>query len=128
MSRYYLKVVAIEGFRGINNEGDPFVLRLRSDCVNSVFAHNAAGKSSVFEAIQYAITGSVRKLDDLHEDERGGDYYINRFHSQDKATITVTLAPDDGQPAGIRLHRSHQPCYRSPQCRFGPRALSTAEG
>ena len=77
MSRYFLKRIGIEGFRGINNEADPFELRLGPDCVNSVFAHNAAGKSSIFEAIQYAITGSVRKLDDLHHDERGAESSSN---------------------------------------------------
>ena len=50
MSRYFLKQAAIEGFRGINNDGDPLVLRFRADCVNSVHAPNGVGKSSIFEA------------------------------------------------------------------------------
>jgi DNA repair exonuclease SbcCD ATPase subunit len=97
MSRYFLKTISVEGFRGINNEGNPLQLRLKPDCVNSVFGHSGAGKSSLMEAVQYAITGSVRRLDDLHQDEHGNDYYVNRFHSQTRATITLTLLPDDGQ-------------------------------
>ncbi|MFH1110635.1 MAG: AAA family ATPase [Planctomycetota bacterium] len=97
MSRYFLKTISVEGFRGINNEGNPLQLRLKPDCVNSVFGHSGAGKSSLMEAVQYAITGSVRRLDDLHQDEHGNDYYVNRFHSQARATITLTFLPDDGQ-------------------------------
>ena len=34
MTRCFLKLVAIEGFRGINNDGDPLVLKFKSDSVN----------------------------------------------------------------------------------------------
>ena len=38
MSRYFLASAAIEGFRGINNDGDPLVLKFKHDAVNSVHA------------------------------------------------------------------------------------------
>jgi len=49
MARYFLGCLSIEGFRGINNDGDPLVLKFKSDAVNSVHAPNGVGKSSIFE-------------------------------------------------------------------------------
>ncbi len=43
MTRYFLTVVKIEGFRGINNEGDPLEIKFRTDAVNSIFAANGLG-------------------------------------------------------------------------------------
>ena len=57
MPRFFLTKVTVEGFRGINNDSDPLSLSFRPDAVNSVFAPNAQGKSSVFEAVCYAIKG-----------------------------------------------------------------------
>src|ERR1051326_4797156 len=43
--RWFLEGIEIEGFRGINNEGAPLTLQFKRDCVNSVSAPNAVGKS-----------------------------------------------------------------------------------
>ena len=49
--------------------------------VNSVFAPNGGGKSSIFEAVTYVLTGAIPKLDALPAAERGmpvmakRDYY-----------------------------------------------------
>jgi len=51
MSRYFLVKLEVEGFRGINNEGAPLELHFSEDRVNSLFAPNAQGKSSIFEAL-----------------------------------------------------------------------------
>jgi recombinational DNA repair ATPase RecF len=105
--RYYLSSVKIEGFRGINNETDPLALRFRTDCVNSVFAENAVGKSSIFEALCYAIRGNVPKLRSLQEQEEPDSYIANRFHSKKTATIHLQLTPDDGSaPISIQVTRS----------------------
>lgn len=104
MARYYMTEIKVEGFRGINNEGDPLRLKFAPDCVNSVFAINGYGKSSLFEALSYAIRGSVPKLDALQAAERRDeDYYCNRFHSQGKATIDLEFAPDDGSQNLVRI-------------------------
>ena len=60
--RFFLASVKVEGFRGINNESDPLELTFKPECVNSIFAVNAVGKSSIFEALCYAIRGVVPKL------------------------------------------------------------------
>lgn len=94
--RYFLKELRIEGFRGINNEGDPLKLRFNTRAVNSIFAGNAFGKSSVFEALHFAIGGTVPKLGRLDSSERGDDYYVNCFHTGGVGTIGITLQPSDG--------------------------------
>lgn len=98
MTRYFLSSVAIEGFRGINNDGDPLILRFKNDAVNSVHGPNGLGKTSVFEAIHYAIHGNVPRLAKLQEAERGDTYVVNKFHSGQRATISLTFAADDGTP------------------------------
>src|SRR6266404_6366424 len=99
MNRYFLTRLTVEGFRGINNDGDPLQMNLKSDAVNSVFGENGRGKSSLFEAIGYALTGNIPKLDGLPNDERSEDYYSNRFHSTQTATITLGIAADSGGDA-----------------------------
>jgi len=96
MARYFLTTLQIEGFRGINNEGDPLTLQFKADAVNSIFAPNGLCKSSLFEALTYAIRGSISKLEDLPASEGASAYYANRFHSTGTACIVLTLRPDDG--------------------------------
>ncbi len=96
MTRYFLMSVKIEGFRGIRNEGQPLEVKFRSDAVNSIFAANGLGKSSLFEGIVYAITGTVPKLDRMLAAESAKEYYCNKFHTKRRAEIVLTFAADDG--------------------------------
>jgi len=98
MTRYYLSRLDIEGFRGINNEGDPLSIKFKPECVNSVYAQNGIGKTSIHEAICYAIFGGLPKLDALQRQEQPETYYINRFHSQQTGTITLEFSSDDATP------------------------------
>lgn len=93
---WFLERVEIEGFRGINNEGAPLVLKFKPDSVNSVSAPNAVGKSSIYDAISYALRGKIDKLDRLLVAERPQEYYLNRFHPGAVATIKLTFKPSDG--------------------------------
>ena len=107
MPRYFLKSIAVEGFRGINNESDPLLLEFKCDAVNSVFAVNGLGKSSVFEALLYAIRGTVPKLAELPAAESAESYYVNKFHSGKTAVIDLTFRPDSGDDdVLIRVKRS----------------------
>lgn len=99
MARYFLTRLKIEGFRGVNNEADPLDLRFKPESVNSVFAVNGIGKSSIFDALSYAIFGTIPKLDTLQAQERPEDYYANRFHSQQAAVLDLEFQPDDGGAA-----------------------------
>ncbi|MEK6782178.1 MAG: DUF2813 domain-containing protein [Bacteroidota bacterium] len=101
MAKYFISKLQIEGFRGINNENDPLEINLKSDQVNSIFASNAQGKSSIFDALSFAIKGTVPKLANLQQSERAENYYINQFHSGAFATILLTFQPDDGSPAVV---------------------------
>ena len=106
MPRYFLTRLAVEGFRGVNNENDPLDISFRPDTVNSVFAVNGIGKSSIFEALCYAIHGSIPKLQLLQTQERPQDYYCNRFHSKNTASILAEFQPDDGAASvSIRIDR-----------------------
>jgi len=98
MSRYFLGSAAIEGFRGINNDGDPLVLNFKHDAVNSVHAPNGVGKSSIFEALHFALHGTVPRLEEMQDAEQGGSYIVNKFHPGQQATITLVFRSDDGAP------------------------------
>lgn len=106
MPRYYLTRLAVEGFRGVNNENDPLDISFRPDAVNSVFAVNGIGKSSIFEALCYAIHGTIPKLQLLQTQERPQEYYCNRFHSKNTAFILLEFQPDDGTaPVTVQVDR-----------------------
>ncbi len=92
MPRYFIRRVRVEGFRGINNEGEPLDLSFDPNCVNSIFAPNALGKSSVFEALSYLVA----KLDRLPAADEPQKYYANRFHGTGVATISVVFHADNG--------------------------------
>lgn len=106
MPRYFLARLVVEGFRGVNNESDPLDISFEPNSVNSVFAVNGIGKSSIFEALYYAIHGVIPKLQLLQVQERPQDYYCNRFHSKNVASILVEFQPDDGTSSvSIRIER-----------------------
>jgi hypothetical protein len=106
MPKYFLTNLQIEGFRGINNEGEPLQISFKPDSVNSIFAANAQGKSSIFEALCFAIKGYIPKLSALQRTEQPDNYYVNQFHSAGTATIELTLQAGDGSaPVRIRVRR-----------------------
>jgi hypothetical protein len=126
MSRYFLTRLAVEGFRGINNENDPLDIHFQPNAVNSVFAVNGIGKSSIFESLYYAIHGSIPKLQILQAQERPQEYYCNRFHSKNAASILVEFQPDDGSvPVSIRVDRdaSGSRIVTSPSGHIDPEGL-----
>ncbi|MDV4159309.1 hypothetical protein [Rhizobium brockwellii] len=91
---WLLEGISIEGFRGINNEGKPLELRFHLDKVNSLSAVNGVGKSSVYDAVRFAISGRLPWLDELPASERDSDYYLNRFNTAKKATIKLKLVAE----------------------------------
>lgn len=117
-ARWFLSRIQIEGFRGINNEGVPLSLKFLTDGVNSVSAPNGVGKTSVYDALAYALTGRIEKLDRLKQVERGHEYYLNRFHPGD-GTVVLTLAPDNGAAeVSVTIQRSSA----------GVRTVTTSDG
>ncbi|MET4519781.1 AAA family ATPase [Bradyrhizobium sp. I1.7.5] len=106
MSGWFLESLEIEGVRGINNEGDPLVLNFAHDAVNSVSAPNGVGKSSIFDALTYALRKRIPKLDELPASEDGGSYYLNRFHSKNTGTIKLSVRPDGaGKSVALSITR-----------------------
>jgi hypothetical protein len=94
--RWFLEGIEIEGFRGINNEGSPLALKFKPECVSSISAPNGVGKSSIFDALSFALRGKVAKLDRLLQAERPQDYYLNKFHAGGIGTVKLLLRPDNG--------------------------------
>lgn len=98
MSRYFLVSAAIEGFRGINNDGDPLVLKFKHDAVNSVHAPNGVGKSSIYEALYFALHDTVPRLEGMQDNEQGESYIVNKFHPAQQAMVALVFKSDDGTP------------------------------
>ena len=99
LTGWFIENLEIEGFRGINNENSPLIHPFNSDAVSSISAPNGVGKSSIFDALLYALTGKIPKLERLAAAEKSSDYYNNRFHQTGVGTIKLTLKPDDGNPS-----------------------------
>lgn len=97
MTRYYLSDLSIEGLRGINNAGDPLTIKLAPNAVNSIHGPNGVAKTSIFEAVHYAIFGMVSRLTELQAAEQPETYINNRFHPGD-AIVAMTFAANDGSP------------------------------
>jgi hypothetical protein len=93
--RYLLRRLRIEGFRGINNEGDPLDVVFKTDSINSIFAPNGSGKSSICDALSYALRGTIPKLENLPAADESAGYYCNRFHSEGIGTIWISLEESD---------------------------------
>ena len=110
MTRYFLTRLTIEGFRGVNNDGTPLTIQFSPGCVNSIFAANGMGKSSIFEALHYAIRGNVPSLVPLQQQEHPDRYVNNLFHTRRTATIVLQLTPDDtpGSPVEITVTRDQR--------------------
>lgn len=103
---WLLEGISVEGFRGINNQGNPLELKFHTDKVNSVSAVNGVGKSSICDAIRYAISGRLKWLDELPATEKSGDYYLNRFNPSGTAKITLKLlAEPTGDQCEITVTR-----------------------
>ena len=125
MSRYFLTRIRIEGFRGINNENQPLELKFKPDSVNSVFAANATGKSSIFEALCYAIRGHIPKLRALQAGEQPEKYVANLFHSTNTAVVEIELEDEAAGKHTIRVTRtpSGQRVVDSPSGATDPDAI-----
>ena len=74
------------------------MVSFKPECVNSVHAQNGVGKTSLFEALQYAIYGEIPRLKLLQDAEQSDTYIVNRFHPASSATIDLVFSSDDTTP------------------------------
>jgi DNA repair exonuclease SbcCD ATPase subunit len=97
----------------------PLLIKLNPDAANSVAAPNRVGKTSVFEAIHFAIFGTVPRLRKLQAAERPDAYIVNCFHPSGHAVVGLTFDPDDGSSkVQITVERT----------RAGARTVSSSSG
>jgi len=97
--RTYLESVAVTGFRGI---GPTCKLDLRpGPGLTLVVGRNGSGKSSIAEALEFALTGdSLRWAGKSLEWKNGW----RNLHAQDDPAITVELRVDgEGKPRTVRV-------------------------
>lgn len=83
MAKYFIKSISIEGFRGINNVGNPLVINFQTNGVTSIFGENGQGKSSIFEAFLFSILGKILRFEDYHNDIKDKKTIKNLFHPND---------------------------------------------
>lgn len=93
MAKFFIKSISIEGFRGINNGGNPLLIDFKTDGVTSIFGENGKGKSSIFEAFLFLILGRILRFDDYHGDVKDKKTIKNLFHPGD-GNIKIELIDD----------------------------------
>lgn len=84
-----LKWSNIENFRGIGNKVH---LDLDADII-AIYGPNGTGKTSVFDAIEWAVTGQVERLQKPIKDVdiKVKDILINLFHKDKPAEVNIEL-------------------------------------
>ena len=108
MPRYFLTRLAVSRVSAASiTKMTHSILSFEPNSVNSVYAFNGIGKSSIFEALYYAISWCHPEAPELLQaQERPQDYYCNRFHSKNAASILVEFQPDDRTaPISIQIDR-----------------------
>lgn len=99
MTHLYIRKINIKNFRPF---GQDFTLSLPGPGVTILVGPNGLGKSSLFDAIEWGLTGQVERLDRISTDEiRNQDvrrYYSRRMNNNSLAKeFAVELLFDDGQ-------------------------------
>lgn len=102
MAKYFIKSISIEGFRGINNNGNPLLINFQTDGVTSIFGENGKGKSSIFEAFLYSILGKIIRLDEYHADIKDKKAIKNLFHPND-GHIIIEFIDESNSVLGIDI-------------------------
>ena len=100
--RAYLESVAVTGFRGI---GPTCKLRLQpGPGLTLVVGRNGSGKSSIAEALEFALTGDSLRWAGKSLDWKNG---WRNLHAQDDPAITVGLRVDgEREPRTVRVNWS----------------------
>ena len=106
-SEIRLKSLRIEAFRGFR---DPGSFDLDASAV-ILGGPNGTGKTSVFDALQWVLLGSLERLEILRA-RRTVEHIVNSYRLGDRASVTLVLKIDDDE---VTL------------CRRGDRSGSTLE-
>src|SRR6056297_433538 len=88
-----LKFVEMSGFRGYC---EPVRIEFGSDAT-IIDGRNGVGKSSIFDAVEFALTGSIAKYQDAKANQETVDDYIwwlGDSHGPDERYVTVGFIRD----------------------------------
>jgi DNA repair exonuclease SbcCD ATPase subunit len=94
MNRQYIKAISIEGFRGINNKGDPLTIEFNKEGITSLFAPNGGGKSSIFDALSYCLNNELKCFKPLERENQDFKTVRNLFH-EGNGKIIIKLEDDN---------------------------------
>jgi len=84
-----LKEITIKNFRGIGNK---VLLNLNAD-IAVIYGPNGTGKTSIFDAIEWTITGQIERLQKPIKDIdlKVKDIIVNLFHKENSAKTKIEL-------------------------------------
>lgn len=82
----HIRLKAFRGFRDAQN------LELDASAI-IVSGPNGTGKTSLFDAIQWCLTGSLSRVEDLRA-KRNIEHIVNQYRIGDRAEVDLTLAFD----------------------------------
>jgi recombinational DNA repair ATPase RecF len=102
MDKYYINSISIEGFRGINNQGNPLIIQFQPNGVTSFFGENGMGKSSIYEAFLFSLLGRIIRFDDYHRDITDKRTTKNLFHVGD-GNINIEFIDDSKRKTDINI-------------------------
>ncbi len=85
-------------FRGFRQLERP--INLNADLV-TVYGRNSSGKTSLAEAIEWLLTGRIKRRDELHHTELA-DFIANRFRRERQKTWVECDLAVDGEPTRIK--------------------------
>lgn len=89
-SNICLKTLMIEGFRGFR---DSACFNLNASAI-ILAGPNGTGKTSVFDALQWVLLGSIDRLKGLRS-RRNVEYIVNRYQLDKKADVSLVIAIHD---------------------------------
>lgn len=93
MNRQFIKSISIEGFRGINNKGNPLIIDFNKDGITSIFSPNGGGKSSIFDALSYCLNNELKCFKSIEHENQDYKTVRNLFHEGD-GKIVIELEDD----------------------------------
>lgn len=89
-SNVRLKTLTVESFRGIR---DRISFDLDSSTV-ILTGPNGTGKTSVFDALQWVLLGSIARLEILRA-RRNVEHIVNSYCPRERASVTLVLGVED---------------------------------
>ena len=90
-SEFHLKSISIGAFRGFRDEA---TLNLDASTV-ILTGPNGTGKTSVFDALQWVLLGTIERLEDLRS-RRNVEHVVNSYRRGERADVSLVVSANGG--------------------------------